>query len=267
LVRIIVQTTRGDVMQIDRGGDRALYRQIADYLRGEIEDGRLEQGARLPTETDLMEQFGAARGTCRQALAVLTSEGLVETQQGRGVFVRIRPPLIRTAGDRFSRKHRRAGKGAYQAEVENQGYSFRQEIRELGTTKAPDHVAERLGVRRGVKVFVRRRRMWADEVPMQLADSFFRTDMVKGTAITEEDSGPGGSYARLEESGYRLARFREEISARMPTPDELRVLRLGPGVPIVHLIRIAYDKEGTALEVFDSIVAADRHVFTYDIRA
>ncbi len=254
-------------MQVDRAGDRALYRQIADYLREEIESGRLGPGARLPTESDLMERFGAARGTCRQALGVLTSEGLVETQQGRGVFVRIRPPLIRTASDRFSRRHRKAGKGAYQAEVESQGYSFRQEIRELGSTKAPDQVAERLGVRRRGKVFVRRRRMWADGVPMQLADSFFRYDMVKGTAITEENSGPGGSYARLEERGYRLARFREELSARMPTPDELRALQLGPGIPIVHLIRVAYDKEGTALEVFDSVVAADRHVFTYDIRA
>jgi GntR family transcriptional regulator len=102
---------------------------------------------------------------------------------------------------------------------------------------------------------------------MQLADSYFRYGVVRGTPIVEDDAGPGGSYARLEELGHRLARFREDLVARMPSPEEARALQLGPGVPVVSLIRTAYDAEGRPVEVFDSVVAGDKHTFSYEIPA
>jgi len=39
----------------------------------------------------------------------------------------------------------------------------------------------------------------------------------------------------------------------MPSPDERALLRLDPGVPVVSLIRTAYDAEGRPVEVFDSV--------------
>jgi GntR family transcriptional regulator len=254
-------------LPIDLTSDRAVFRQIADELRQEIKSGTLPPGARMPSERELMTRFGASRGTIRQALAVLSSEGLTDVQHGRGVFVRKRPPIMRLSSERFSRRLRDAGKGAFQAETEAHGFEPRQEILELGVVPAPAYVASRLGVHEGARVFVRRRRMWADDVPMQLADSYFRYGMVRGTPIVEEDAGPGGSYARLEELGYRLARFREDLVARMPSPEEARGLQLGPGVPVVSLIRTAYDAEGRPVEVFDSVVAGDKHTFSYEIPA
>jgi GntR family transcriptional regulator len=79
----------------------------------------------------------------------------------------------------------------------------------------------------------------------------------------EEDTGPGGAYARLEERGLRLKRFREEITIRMPTPEEARGLHLGPGIPVAELYRIAYTDE-RPLEVFRAIMSGDSHTFAYD---
>jgi len=70
-----------------------MYRQIAEDLRGKIEMGEIAQGAQLPTEIELMEQYDASRNTVRDAIKLLTARDLVETRPGQGTFVveRINP--------------------------------------------------------------------------------------------------------------------------------------------------------------------------------
>ena len=66
----------------------AKYRQIADDLREQISVGKLRPGDQLPTEPQLATAYGASRSTIRLAVGMLTTNGLVETQQGTGTFVR-----------------------------------------------------------------------------------------------------------------------------------------------------------------------------------
>ena len=61
---------------VDPASDRAVYRQIADHLRAAIVRGRLREGEQLPSESQLMEHYGVARMTIRNALRVLQDEGL-----------------------------------------------------------------------------------------------------------------------------------------------------------------------------------------------
>jgi len=64
------------------------YRRIAAELRTAIERGELRPGDALPSEAALMEHYSVSRGTARQALADLEGAGLVESQHGRGRYVR-----------------------------------------------------------------------------------------------------------------------------------------------------------------------------------
>ena len=77
-------------------------------------------------------------------------------------------------------------------------------------------------------MLVRRRRYLADGEPMEIATSYLPLSLVEGSPITKENTGPGGIYARLEELGHRLQRFTEDVTARMPLPEEVRVLHLSP---------------------------------------
>ena len=79
---------------VDPASDRAVYKQIADHLRTAIGRGSLREGEQLPSEAQLMEHYGVARMTIRNALRVLQDEGLVTAEHGRGVYVRARPPVI-----------------------------------------------------------------------------------------------------------------------------------------------------------------------------
>ena len=106
---------------IDPTSDRPVFKQIADRLRAAIRSGELEPGGRLPSEQELIDAHGVARGTIRQAVSLLRSEGLVRTEHGRGSFVRDRPPVRRLAHDRFARRHRERGRAAYLAELEAEG--------------------------------------------------------------------------------------------------------------------------------------------------
>ena len=67
------------------------YRRIADELRSRIDSGELAAGDALPSEATIVETYGVARGTARQALADLEQAGLVEARHGKGRYVRRRP--------------------------------------------------------------------------------------------------------------------------------------------------------------------------------
>src|SRR5712671_5080656 len=69
------------------------YAQVIDELRRRIESGEYPPGSLLPSEHQLSAEFQIARPTVVRALRVLRQDGWIETQQGKGSFVRGRPAL------------------------------------------------------------------------------------------------------------------------------------------------------------------------------
>ncbi|WHT19804.1 UTRA domain-containing protein [Crossiella sp. CA-258035] len=112
---------------------------------------------------------------------------------------------------------------------------------------------------------MRSRRYLADGRPIEVATSYIPEKVAAGTAVTEASPRPGDIYARLAEAGRELAHVKEEISARMPTPEERKVLEIGPGVPVITLLRTAFDQSERAVEVCDTVKIAHVHVLEYDI--
>src|SRR5258708_19743261 len=69
------------------------YAQVIAAIQRRIESGEYPPGSLLPSEHQLSDEFGIARPTVVRALRVLRQEGWIETQQGKGSFVRGRPAL------------------------------------------------------------------------------------------------------------------------------------------------------------------------------
>jgi GntR family transcriptional regulator len=244
-----------------------VYRRIADALRVAIESGDLAPGDKVPSETELMSRYGVAGGTVRQAIGVLRGEGVVVAEHGRGVFVRARPRIRRLSYDRFARRHRAEGKAAYLAEAEQENATPRVDVQFVGRGPVDADAADRLGVERDARVLVRRRLYFSDEQPTEIATSYVSWELADGTPIVDENPGPGGIYARIEEQGHQLGHFTEEVTARMPTPDEAAALRLAPGTPVFRLLRCAYDEQGDPVEVCDTVMSADEWVLSYRLPA
>jgi DNA-binding LacI/PurR family transcriptional regulator len=64
------------------------YKFIYTTLLESLKNGEYEAGSKLPSENELVEQFGASRPTVGRALAQLETEGLVERRAGSGTFAR-----------------------------------------------------------------------------------------------------------------------------------------------------------------------------------
>lgn len=256
-----------DMPVLDREDDRPPYQQIADVLRNAITAGKLASGEKLPSEPKLVEHFGVARMTARQAIQALKGEGLVVSEHGKGVFVRPVPPVRRLASDRFARAHRDEGRAAFLAEAESIGYVPGVDQINVGHEPVPDAVARLLALEPGSDVVVRSRRYLANGRPIEVATSYIPASFAAGTAIEQDDTGPGGLYARLEENGHTLERFTEQVGARMPTPQERRQLDLSAGIPVLLVLRTAYDVDGNAVEVCDTIKAAPAYQLEYDFPA
>jgi GntR family transcriptional regulator len=250
--------------RIDPASDRAVYRQIADQLRAEIEKHDLPPGAQLPSESSLVAEYSVSRVTARRALGVLVADGLATAEHGRGWFVRKRPPVRRLSSDRFARRDE--GKAAFTVDMEENKRTFSVDVLYVGEGTMPADVAERLNLPRTEKVLIRRRRYLVEGQPTEFATSYIPLDIASGTPIVEVNPGPGGIYARMEDQGYIFERYDEDIAARMPTEEESRILSLPGGSPVLHLVRTAI-ASGRPVEVCDTIMDSAAFVLAYSLPA
>ncbi|WP_329099542.1 GntR family transcriptional regulator [Streptomyces sp. NBC_01439] len=241
------------------------YRRIADALRTAIQAGEYGPGDRLPGENDLMATYEVARMTARQALGVLQNEGLAEARKGAGVFVRAFRPLRRRGIQRLAQEQWGAGRSIWSDESEDRELVVDQvEVRE---GEADDRVCDALGVPAGTRVWVRSRRFVLDGKPALFAVSYLPADVVGDSAITQVDTGPGGTYARLAELGHGPVRFREEVRSRMPSAAEAERLSLSTGTPVIQIVRTAFAGGGRVVEVNEMTLDSAAYVLEYDFDA
>ncbi|KWV29760.1 MULTISPECIES: winged helix-turn-helix domain-containing protein [Micromonospora] len=65
----------------------AEYRRIADELTTKIKSGELTPGTKLPSTSELADQFNVSPATAYRAVSLLHDRDLVVGQPGRGVYV------------------------------------------------------------------------------------------------------------------------------------------------------------------------------------
>lgn len=241
------------------------YRLIADELRRRITSGDLQPGDVVPSETVLAEEHGVAAETARRALGVLAAEGLTEARQGSRTRVRAFRPILRQGVKRLGRDQWGQGRSIWQADLDERPMTAdRVSVTEQS---CPAHVAPALGLEPGEPVWVRDRRYLVEGEPVMLAVSYLPASLVAGSAITQLDTGPGGTYARLADLGHAPAAFREQVRARMPLPEESEALRLGPGTPVVLIVRYAYAEDGLPVEVNEMTLDASRYLMEWEFPA
>ncbi|MDT0615746.1 GntR family transcriptional regulator [Streptomyces lancefieldiae] len=247
------------------GDRRPKYQRIADSLREAIQSGEYGPGDRLPGENDLMATYGVARMTARQALSVLRDEGVAEARKGAGVFVRAFRPLRRRGIQRLAEQQWGNGRSIWSTDLENRMLEVDQLT--VSEESAPNRVGAVLDLAGEETVCVRRRRFVLDGKPVLLATSYLPTSLVAGSAITQEDTGQGGTYTRLAELGYKPAHFREEIRSRMPSKDEATQLSMSAGTPVILICRTAFTDEGRPVEVNEMTLDAASYILEYDFDA
>lgn len=244
-------------------------RRVAQVLRDAIASGDLPPGAKLPSERALAAEHGVARNTAREAVRQLADEGLVTAEHGRGVFVREAPRLMRFGAERYSLRLREETDGLppFAAEAVKQGRTPRVETPSVTRVAPPPEVAERLRLSDDDTVVRRENWYYADDQPVQVGVTFAPWSVVEGSPIADSPQldETGGIYVYFERAGHTVRRVREEVSARMPTPEEADGLTIPDGVPVLVVLHTSVDQDGEPFEVTRFVMRADTSGVDYTI--
>jgi GntR family transcriptional regulator len=243
-------------------------RRLAHDLRAAIASGDLAPGAKLPSERTLAAQHRVARNTVREAVRLLSEEGLVTAAHGKGVYVREKRRLFRFGAGRYSRATRAATNvSPFRAEVSAQGRTPRVHCTSITQVPPPPEVAERLDLDPDTDTVVRRENWYyADDEPVQVGLTYAPWEEVADSPIGHSaDLGKGSLYARFAELGHEIMRVREEVTARMPTPDEVCGLAIPDGVPVLDVLHTGMDEQGRPFEVTNFIMRADLNGLDYSM--
>jgi len=263
---------RMNVVPTSENGSPPVYREIAEEMRALIRSGEYADGDRLPGENTIMERHGVARATARQALSVLTNEGLAVAVRGSGIYVRLFRPVRRHGARRLSKGLWGNGQAIWQTDGADRAYQV--DGLRVEEAVAREHVARALGLEEGADILRRSRRYLVEDRPVQTAVSFLplslmaeHADHPAARSIRSHDSGPGGIYARLAELDLAPVHFTEEIRVRMPTPEESGELHLAAGTPVLEVARTALSAAGRPVEFNQITMDGSAYVLQYDFEA
>lgn len=226
-----------------------LYYQLENLLREKILSGAFAPGERLPTESDLVRQYGVSRVTVRQALTALAGEGLIERHQGRGTFVAERKTKRRTF------EPLPALSGSLDEIIASETDSLVKVI-EMNRVESDAHEAELLGLQPGEPLYRIRRLRSREGKPYALILSYLPAEI--GSRLTREELSAGSLLQLLEAKfGLRLKDARQQITAVLADPYVAGLLDVRVGSPLLSIERTVCTDEGRPVEFAHALQRTD----------
>jgi len=226
------------------------YAQVITELQRRIESGEYPPGSLLPSEHQLSAEFGTARPTVVRALRVLRQEGWIDTQQGKGSFVRGRPALAGVSTQRRG-----------QAELDRDESREPGELISVSTAPAPARVAALLGIEPGAELVSRRHLVrLADGEASEIVTWWLPPGLAGQAGLGDQEPVRGGVRSLLDRAaGIRIDHVIEQVTARRADPHEAKLLGIPRSAPVLALFVSARDASGRAVLVLDVAMPGDLH--------
>ncbi len=231
------------------------YHQIYLVLREQLHDGKFAQG--VPGELALMQQFSVARVTVRRALAQLAQEGLISREPGRGT--RALPPLSASKVNSMGSKSQRAQLTGLLENLVTMGLRTTVKVLSVQRLPASDEVAMALQLKAGdVVQKAQRVRLTKDGplshittwVPETIACNFGRKELAQKPILM-----------LLEESGVKVGRAEQSISAKLADASMAQHLDVAIGSALLAVSRLIYDTDDKPIQWLHGLYRPDRYEY------
>jgi DNA-binding GntR family transcriptional regulator len=238
--------------QIRQGG--LLYKDVADELRRRIAEGTYAPGSRVPSLHELVAEFGVSTITVRRALRELTYEGLLQSQQGVGVFIRPRPKIHRLlAGEPDS---------SIGDEIRRAGFEPAFEERSFKKIKADARNAERLRIPRGSAIYRHEKVTAVNNEVVSFHSLFIPPD------IALELRGGFRKqfiFQLLRDRGISFVSSRFEFGSAVIDQELSPIFRLPVGFPLLQVHYTPVREDGSPVLTGMTSCRADMFVFEVDL--
>jgi DNA-binding GntR family transcriptional regulator len=228
---------------LDRSSPVPLYHQLAELIRGAIDDGTLPAGTRLENEIALADRLGLSRPTMRRALQELVDRGLLVRRRGVGTQV-VHPKVSRSMA--LTSLHE---------DLASSGQAPSTEVLEHALGPGTPEVTEALGLELGAEVLTLRRLRRAGGEPLALMTNYLPAALAPSRQQLEVE----GLYQCLRDRGVHLRVAHQRVGARLATAAEAKLLDERPRSPLVTMVRTAYDDAGRAVEHGSHVYRASRY--------
>jgi len=239
-------------MKIDTNSPIPLYYQLSESLREKIIMNLYKPGDLIPSESELIRDSGLSRGTVRQALQILTQEGLVERHPGRGTFVSY--PKIEQNANRVM--------GFYTNTILESGKVPSTEIIEIKEFSAPKLIRSKLQLSEGESIVFIKRLRKSDDIHLAIESSYFISEV--GQKLLKEDL-LGSIYEILQKKyDYIIQRSENTIEASVADSETENILDIETNSLIFVIHRLVYFSSGKPFEYSEDIIRADRIRFSIE---
>ena len=225
-----------------------MYYRIQQTLLEKIQNGQFLQGALLPSEAELAQEYQVSRITAKRALDELVRLGRAFRQQGRGTFV-AQPRIREITGFR-----------SFSEDILARGFTPSSRILHFKEVDPELVIRTRLRLLEGQKAFLLKRLRLADQEPVAIETAYIPSNLCPG--LLQEDLAGGSLYDILRKKYQLVATWGDaEIeSASAPKP-EARLLNITGGTPVLITRRVTYAANYQAIESVESIYRGDRFTF------
>ncbi|BCY06158.1 GntR family transcriptional regulator [Actinoplanes sp. L3-i22] len=223
------------------------YLRVLNALRGRIEDGTYAPGAGLPSESQLCTEFDVSRPTVLKALGILKQDGWIESQQGKGSFVRGRPPSERNSPQ-------------YAGDAIDLDETAETEILHVGPVLAVPWVSAALGIPEGTPVYERRRRTISSSGPIDLISTFVPVDIAVGTDVIRPDPISGSILEHITSRKRLRADYATELlTARRVDEAEAVALDVPADEAVLSVVVTVHQSTGEAIMASLIVMPGSRH--------
>jgi GntR family histidine utilization transcriptional repressor len=209
-------------------GAVAPYARVKQHLKQGLAAGRWPPGALMPSEAELVAEFGVSRMTVNRALRELQAEGLVERSQGVGTFA---APLHRVSSTLTIRD--------LHEEIEARGHRHQASVHLQRAERASAALAAQLGLQAGDRVFHTLIVHHENQVPLQCEDRY--VNPAAAPDYLAADFTQTTPTRHLFEA-TALWRAQYSIEAARPTVQEARLLAIDPGDPCLIVVRRTFTR-------------------------
>ncbi|MEM7797017.1 MAG: GntR family transcriptional regulator [Cyanobacteria bacterium P01_C01_bin.118] len=231
-----------------------LHISISEKLRQQIEVGDYQPGEKLPSEHQLMESFNVSRITVRRAIANLVSQGLANSQQGKGVFVTpqkkvdysLASPLIFLEQD-LARK----------------GIQFTFKSLAFRKVRAPKAVQTTLQLPNQSTVYFQKKLLSMDGAVGAIDESYILSDLGQqfGSQLKQQMTFP-----TLEASGLTIEQIDAVIECTHADYEISGYLEVPLGQPLIVYRYTTYTSNQTPILYGETISRADRFCYSLSLQ-